>query len=88
MQEFHWFFGQFEDTKRTFCNKLTCKSLLKILQFLVAFLENLNFNRESKRANFYTPFPSGGGGARMNKKSDAQGKLEKSGGALFTSLET
>ena len=65
--------------------------MVKILQFFVAFLENVNFNRESKRANFYTPFPSGGGGgARMNKKTDTQGKLEKSGGAflLFTSLET
>ena len=49
--------------------------------FFVAFLENVNFNRESKRANFHTPFPSGGGdgGARMNKKVGTQGKLEKLG---------
>ena len=55
--------------------------MANILQFFVAFLENVNFNRESKRANFYTPFPSGGcgGGARMNKKTDTQGKLEKLG---------
>ena len=53
--------------------------MVKILQFFVAFLENVNFNRESKRANFYTPFPIGGGGggeARMNKKTGTQGKLE------------
>ena len=46
----------------------------------MAFLENMNFNRESKRANFYAPFPSGvGRGARMNKKTGTQGKLEKLG---------
>ena len=39
----------------------------------------MNFNRESKRANLYTPFPSGGGGARMMKKTGTQGKLEKLG---------
>ena len=34
----------------------------------------LLIHRESKSANFYTLFPSGGGGgARMNKKTDTQG---------------
>ena len=45
----------------------------------MVFLVNVNFNRESKRAKFYTPFPSGGGGARMKKMTDTQGKLEKLG---------
>jgi hypothetical protein len=51
--------------------------MAKILHFFVVFLKNVNFNRESKRANF----PSGGGGvgARMNKKTGTQGKLEKLG---------
>ena len=55
--------------------------MANILQFFVAFLEDVNFNRANKRANFYTPFPSGGGGggARMIKKTSTQGKLEKSG---------
>ena len=41
--------------------------MAKILQFFVAFLKNVNFNRESKRANFYTPFPKGGGGGGARK---------------------
>ena len=47
----------------------------------LAFLVNMNFNRESKSANFYTPFTSGGDGgrARMMNKTGTQGKLEKSG---------
>ena len=51
--------------------------MAKILQFFVAFLKNANFDRESKRANL----PSGGSGvgARMNKKTGTQGKLEKLG---------